>query len=213
MDFKTRVDSLKTIRNDIKQNRLILDDSRSKFGLDKLKPLIRVEKISQVRGCPHHAVKDDLHFSVKAVPTRSDFPSENHPNMIEYIFLKEFNDNLVFKGISPHITGYLGAKRVKTDCRGLKHLTFKALEMERVIKSKILLIISEYIDGGSLDEYNDTNSLSVREWKMLIFQVIYTLYALQKRYKFMHNDLHFGNILVSTGHSKDEISEYIVFDK
>jgi len=105
MDFKTRVDSLKTIRNDIKQNRLILDDSRSKFGLDKLKPLIRVEKISQVRGCPHHAVKDDLHFSVKAVPTRSDFPSENHPNMIEYIFLKEFNDNLVFKGISPHITG------------------------------------------------------------------------------------------------------------
>jgi hypothetical protein len=60
--------------------------------------------------------------------------------------------------------------------------------------------INESIDIDTLSEIIPKLSISNEQksdiWRNIIFQVLYTLYILQKKYKFMHNDFHNNNILI-----------------
>ena len=38
-------------------------------------------------------------------------------------------------------------------------------------------------------------TFKMKEWKSIIFQIIFALYIIQKYYNLHHNDLHLGNIL------------------
>jgi hypothetical protein len=207
MNYSTSIEKLKSLRHRIKQSKLKIDEDSRRFGFDEMEELVTVKDL---RAIPLKVSNDDdgLEMSIKCIPVRDDFPSEEHPTMIEYILLKEFNDNVVFTKRSPHITGYLGAKKVKNSCKALSNFKLKKYEVERQIKQKSLLVISEFIKGGALDDYTDEHSLTLYQWKVLIFQVLYTMNVLQDRYSFMHNDLHYGNILVDTTKFKEEVFEY-----
>jgi hypothetical protein len=55
-------------------------------------------------------------------------------------------------------------------------------------------------------------SMDVKTWKSIIFQIMYTLHALQQSLCFQHNDLHFMNILFDLNNS-DKMEEFQVCRK
>ena len=63
------------------------------------------------------------------------------------------------------------------------------------------MLISEFVEGGSLDSwifntYENDEEISDLTWKTIVFQIVYTLAVIQYHYKLMHNDCHYGNVLV-----------------
>ncbi len=217
VDYATRVKTLKTLRNNIKQEKLALDEHLPNLGLDEVRALMNV-KTEFNRCFAFHGKKGSLDLAIKCILVRTDFSSNDHPSMIEYLFLKEFSDNVLFTKLSPHIVGYLGAKKVKNDCKLLRNLNLKTLEVDHSIKQKVLLLFSEYMKGGSLDGFSKMRKkqgkeLTTYEWKVVIFQMVYTMYVLQQRYNLMHNDLHYGNILIDTDAMSEDILEYKTLGK
>ncbi len=55
----------------------------------------------------------------------------------------------------------------------------------------------EYSDSGTLESYVSKHTLSQSDFESLIFQLLFTLAAMQKT-GFLHRDLHPGNVLVSS---------------
>lgn len=197
---------LKNIRNEIKKKRLLLDESKEYFGGTSIKQLSKVKNTSDVKGYPFKITHDNkfvegLQLALKITPIETKFDKENHPSNIEYIILKDFTENIVLENISPHITFFLGVQKISNSGRAIKFLNLKRLEVEEKIKKQSLMLISEYVSGGSIDNwvcdtYENNDTISDLQWKLIVFQLIYTLAVLQHHYKFMHNDFHYGNILI-----------------
>lgn len=63
----------------------------------------------------------------------------------------------------------------------------------------VSVLISEWADGGDLLDYLRSNftKLSIREWRVLFFQILSALAVIQTKYPgFRHNDLKANNILL-----------------
>lgn len=198
---------LKEVRHEIKKKRFVLDENKEKFGMDELSQLIKVKNTSQVKGYPFKCSKSNLpitrgmKIALKVVPVETKYGKHEHPCNLENLVLKELTDNVVCKGISPHITYYLGSQKVANKSRALKQLNLKRLEVEEKIRTHSNLLISEYVSGGSLDNwifdtYENDKDISDEQWKIMIFQLIYTIAVIQHHYRMMHNDFHYGNILI-----------------
>ncbi len=196
---------LKEVRQDIKKNRLVFDEGKDKFGMDELSQLTNVKNTSEVKGYPFKtcksSYKNNLKLALKIVPIELKYDKHEHPCHIENLVLKELTENIIHKNISPHIAYYLGTQKVSNKSRALKHLNLKRLEVEGKIRTHSNMLISEYVCGGSLDNwvfdtYESDKSISDEQWKYIVFQLIYTLATLQHHYQMMHNDFHYGNILI-----------------
>ena len=220
-DFKEKCKILRNIRNDIKKKRIILDESKDHFGLDEMSLLTKVKNTSEIKGYPFKASKKGkllrgVKLGLKVIPLEMKYRKEQHPSNLEYMALKELTDNLVYNHKSPHIVHYLGAQKLSNKCRALKFLNLKRLEVEGCIRSHSTMIISEFIEGGSLDnwifhtEENDQH-ISSDQWKYIVFQVIYTIAIMQHEYKMMHNDFHYGNILIDNS-IKTYPGSYFVYE-
>ena len=208
-DYLEKLSILDKIRREIKKKRFILDENVDRFGFDDLSQLAKVKNTSEVKGYPFVASKikskilKGLKLGLKVMPIEVKYDKHEHPSNLEFITLKELTDNLVCKSICPHIVYYIGTQKVSNKSRALKFLNLKRLEVEEQIKTHSNLLISEYIEGGSLDDwvynlYENDQEVSNEQWKILVFQITYTLAIFQKYYKMMHNDLHYGNILIDT---------------
>jgi hypothetical protein len=206
-DFAEKLEILKNIRNQLKNKRFILDESVDKFGFDKLTLLHTVKNEDEVKGYPFSASKvvskvlRGLKLALKIVPIELKYDKEEHPTSLEFIALKEFTESLVNKNITPHITYYLGSQKITNKSRAVKFLNLKRLEVEEKIRKQSRMLISEFVPGGSLDKwisdvYDNEKSISDSEWKNIVFQIIYTMSVIQHKYRFMHNDFHYGNILI-----------------
>jgi len=70
------------------------------------------------------------------------------------------------------------------------------------------ILLYEFISEKDLDTFyfNNNNDIPINVWKSIVFQVIYNLYLLQDKYKFMHNDLHPANILIDSVQKTDIIN-------
>jgi serine/threonine protein kinase len=220
-DLKNKLDILKNIRHEIRKKRFILQESFEKFGFDKLTQLTKVKNTSQVKGYPFVASKIEskvlkgVKLGLKIVPIETRFDKNEHPTNLEFIALKELTDNIVYKNISPHIVYYLGLQKVSNKSRALKFLNLKRLEVEGTVRSNSNMLISEYIEGGSLDGwiydiYENDKTITDQEWKGIVFQLIYTIAIIQKYYRMMHNDFHYGNILIDTSIQKKD-GQYFVY--
>ena len=220
-DFEEKCKILKNIRNDIKKKRILLDESKDYFGLDEMSLLTKVKNTSEIKGYPFKASKKGkslrgIKMGLKVVPIETKYKKDQHPSNLEYMALKELTDNMVYNRKSPHIVHYLGAQKVSNKCRALKFLNLKRLEVEGCIRSHSTMIISEFVEGGSLDnwifhtEENDQH-ISSEQWKYIVFQVIYTIAIMQNDYKMMHNDFHYGNILIDNS-IKTYPGSYFVYE-
>lgn len=197
----------------LKKKRFILDESVDKFGFDDMCLLTKVANVDEVKGYPMVASKvqskilKGLKVGLKVVPLETKFEKHEHPINLEFISLKELTDNVILKNISPHFVYYLGSQKVSNKSRAVKFLNLKRLEVEDQIRPYSNMLISEYIEGGSLDNwvydvYENDNEISNEEWKSLIFQLVYSIAIMQHHYKMMHNDFHYGNILIDTSIKK-----------
>jgi hypothetical protein len=220
--WKHKIDYLKKIRNDIKKKRFILDEGKERFGLDEMYQLIKVKNTSEVKGYPFKVKKkidnETFKFGLKIIPISNNYEKNDHPSLLESIVLKELTDNIVHKNISPHIVYYLGNQKVSNKSKALKFLNLKRLEIENEIKNHSYMLISEYVSGGSLDNWvfntyeNDDNIADI-QWKYIVFQLIYTIAVMQKKYRLMHNDFHYGNILIDTSIKPEGYFVYKIYDQ
>lgn len=80
----------------------------------------------------------------------------------------------------------------------------------------VSVLISEWADGGDLLDYLRDNytKLSIREWRVLFFQILSVLAVIQTKYPgFRHNDLKANNILISKNDLCNKILLYKVNNK
>ena len=201
MDYNKKQESLKKLRQDIKKKRFLLDETKDKFGLDDMVQLKKVTNDSEIKGYPFKGYYKSGKIALKVIPIETKYNKHEHPCNIEGMILKEVTDNLVRKCVCPHFVNYLGTSKLSNRSRTLKMLNLKKLEIEDKIRSQSLLLVSEYISGGGLDSwifetYENDKKVSDIQWKVLVFQLVYTIYVMQTKYKMMHNDFHYGNILI-----------------
>jgi hypothetical protein len=205
-----KIKYLQTIRHEIKKRRIFFDETRERFGLDELSQLVKVKNTSEIKGYPfkgckgsYNKVTRGIKFGLKVMPIETKYDKSEHPCYLETIILKHLTDNIVNKGISPHLVYYLGTQKVSNKSKSLKMLNLKRLEVDGSIRTHSNMLISEYVDGGSLDNwiyntYENDKEIKDEQWKNIVFQLIYTIAIIQKYYKMMHNDFHYGNILIDT---------------
>ena len=225
LDLKKKIKYLSSIRHEIKKNRILFDESKDRFGLDELSQLIKVKNTSEIKGYPfkgitskYNKISQGINFGLKIVPIETKYDKKEHPCNLENIILKELTDNIINKNISPHFTYYLGLQKVKNKSRALKMLNLKRLEVENKIRTHSNLLISEFVEGGSLDNwvfntYEADKEISDDQWKILVFQLIYTIAIIQHYYKMMHNDFHYGNILIDDSIKSDGYLVYEINNK
>lgn len=209
MDLKNKQKCLNDIRHAIKRKKLFFDESKDKFGMEELSLLMKVKNTSEVKGYPFKVIpkKNDytkgLKLAIKIVPIETKYNKNEHPCQLENIFLRELTENIINKNRSPHVTHYLGTQKIQNKCRALKQLNLKRLEVEEKIRTHSNMLIAEYVEGGSLDNwifttYENDQEITDDQWRTVVFQLIYTIAVIQKEYKMMHNDFHYGNILIDT---------------
>jgi serine/threonine protein kinase len=75
----------------------------------------------------------------------------------------------------------------------------------------VSILISEWCDRGDLLDYirSSYKSMTVRDWRVILFQIIYTLAKVQYIYpNFKHNDLKANNILVKNTEQQPDRTLY-----
>jgi hypothetical protein len=198
---------LQEIRHEIKKRRILFDETKERFGLDEMSQLVKVKNTSEVKGYPFKACKASykktrgIRFGLKIVPIETKYDKTEHPCNLENLILKDLTENIVNKNISPHVAYYLGTQKVNNKSKALKMLNLKRLEVEEKIRTHSNMLISEFVEGGSLDNwvyniYEDDKEISDEQWKNIVFQLLYTIAIMQHYYRMMHNDFHYGNILI-----------------
>jgi hypothetical protein len=221
--FKNIIDKqkyLNNIRHEIKKKRFFLDEGKDKFGMDEMTQLIKVKNTSNIKGYPfaitkkNYKDKENVKIAIKIVPIEIKYEKDEHPCNLENLILKELTENIVNKNISPHITHYLGTQKVNNKNKALKQLNLKRLEVEGKIRTHSNMLISEYVNAGSLDNwifniYENDMEISDYQWKSIVFQLIYTISIFQHYYRLMHNDFHYGNILID---DTIENNGYLVYE-
>jgi hypothetical protein len=215
--LSNKIKKLKDIRHEIKKKRVIFDENKEKFGLDEFSQLTKVKNTSEIKGYPFRGKKlkyTDIQFGIKIVPIETKYEKHEHPCNLENLVLKELTDKLVNTNISPHITYYLGTQKISNKSKALKMLNLKRLEVEDKIRTHSNMLISEFVEGGSLDNwvfdvYENDKEIDDNQWKSIVFQLIYTIFIIQRYYKMMHNDFHYGNILID---NSIKGSGYLVYE-
>ena len=204
LDYKEKVDFLSALRQRIKSKKIRFDETLKNFGFDRMNELISVKNTSEIKGYPFECYnKGEFKYALKVVPGEKKFNKDNNPSKLEITVLKKLTQDLVETYTSPHITYYLTNLKIPNRCTALKCIDLKRLEAEDRIHRNSHMLVSEYIEGGCLDSWvYDRNESDMppsdSEWKGLVFQVLYTLFVLQNKYRLNHNDTHYGNILVDT---------------
>jgi len=217
--YNDKIVLLRKLKHNIKKRRLVFDEERTNFKLDRLEQLSRIKNTSEVKGYPCVGFSADIEenyktkLGLKINPLESKYNKVEHPSNLECIILKKLTEELIDNNICPHIVYYLDQKKVSNRCKALKFISNSLRELERddVIKNYSNVLFSEYIEGGCLDKWikNCYDEITVEEWKYIAFSLLYTLYILQEKYKIIHNDVHYGNILID---NTIEAKGYIVYE-
>ncbi len=162
------------------------------------------------------SIKDNgiiSNYAVKIVPyikkdIYGDEYSSTRPENTEILILKNLSF-FVINNFTPHVI--LPITTFYTDLEFLKKL-FKNSEInpekcnnylkefkKNNYHNNISVLISEWANGGDLLDYLRKNylTLKVKEWRIILFQIISTLAIIQTKYpNFRHNDLKANNLLV-----------------
>lgn len=207
--FDKKLEYLSNIRTCIKNKKIHFDPTKEKFGMTDLVQLKNVDNTTELKGYPYEAVMSKyskytkgINIGLKIIPVSTMYGKSEHPCNIENILLKSLTDELIKKRVSPHITYYFGTMQIGNKCKATKMLDLKKLENEGRIKQKSVVLLSEFVNGGSItkwvsDTYANDLTISDYQWKILTFQIVYTLAVLHEM-KCVHNDTHYGNVLIDT---------------
>lgn len=167
--------------------------------------------------CINYAVK------IVAYPQKEnygDIKDSTRPENAELLMLKKLS-SFVVNNQTPHIV--LPIATFNTNIN-----TFISLTRNNIITNKkyeqfvkkceekefhdaVSVLISEWADGGDLLDFLRENydKLSVREWRVIFFQILSVLAVIQTKYPgFRHNDLKANNILIQKINNIDKNNIY-----
>lgn len=122
--------------------------------------------------------------------------------------------HLVVKKSTPHLLLPVGSFRTDTDFftkidniqRDYLYDLFMTDYNEKKFLNTVSVILYEYCDEETLEEFlvQYGNQVSLPDWTVILFQIIYTLCTIQKNYPtFRHNRLDLRAILVNTDREVD----------
>lgn len=153
-------------------------------------------------------------YAMKIVPYNKkkiygDQYSKTRPENVELVILKKLSF-FVINNFTPHIilpisTFYTDIDYLYKLFKKTKNLNKKNKDLLTKYKNQneyydsISILISEWANGGDLLDYlrNNYKIMSVKEWKVILFQIIATLAIIHTKYPgFRHNDMKANNILV-----------------
>lgn len=167
--------------------------------------------------CINYAVK------IVAYPKKEnygDIDDSTRPENAELLMLKKLS-SFVVNNQTPHIV--LPIATFNTNIN-----TFISLTKNNIITNKkyeqfvkkcedkefhdtVSVLISEWADGGDLLDFlrENYNKLSIREWRVIFFQILSVLAVIQTKYPgFRHNDLKANNILLQKINNTDKNNIY-----
>jgi hypothetical protein len=196
--LKKRLELLKDTRAKILNNEIVFDENEVNFGYKKLEQLFPVVS-QEVKGYPclaYNKLSDKLKYGIKIIPQDNNFPKIDHPTYIELNLLEEFT-KLVDSSVTPHITYFLHRMKVPNSKKALLDFPLKPLKKHVYNDSHIL--VSEYVPGGSVEEWiQEEVNITEKQWKYIVFSVVWTLLVLGDKYEFIHADFHYGNMLIDS---------------
>jgi hypothetical protein len=193
-----RLDLFFDARKKIKDGLIKFDPSVKNFGFKRMDQLFPVVS-DEIKGFPcliYNKLSDTLKYGVKIIPMERRYDLEKHPSKVEGKLLEEFT-NLVVDFVTPHITFYFDSFTVSNKKQSLTEYPLKKLR--RDILPESIVLVSEYVPGGSIEEWiQEQVNITEKQWKYIIFSVAWTLLVLGDKYQFLHNDFHYGNILIDS---------------
>lgn len=219
LSYNKKLEKLNSIKHEIKKKRIHFDEDKDMFGFETMSQLIKVNNTSNIKGYPFVIYnKNDRKYGLKVVPLETKYDKSENPANLEHIILKYLTENIVNKNISPHFVHFLGHSKISNKSRAIKQLNLKKLEIENKIRRHSNVIISEYVNGRSIDNwlhetYENDKNVSDLQWKIIVFQLIYTIYVMQVYLKLTHNDFHYGNIFIDDTIKPEGYYVYKVKDK
>lgn len=215
LTLKEKLQLLKRTVSKIEEGTIKFDSEKENFGFNRLEQLFPVSD-NEIKGYPciaYNKPSDPLKFGVKIIPMENKYDTDTHPCRLETRLLKDFR-RLVLENKTPHITFYFADFQVKNTKKALVKFPLKALRHEIYKTSDVL--VAEYVSGGSIEEWLQLEeNVSESQWKYIIFSMAWTLMILHEDSQFMHNDFHYGNVLVDTSidASSKTILEYVWKDQ
>ena len=207
LTVKKRLELLMSTDEKIQKKILVFDPRRPNFGFRHMQQMFPVDFDDEIKGVPTVAWNghlDNMKFAIKIIPLESKYEADVHPSRLEGRYLRELT-KLVKSWHTPHITYYFTEFEVLNNVKALTCFPLKEYRHELYRKSTIL--VTEFVSGGSLEEWIQTDETAViadGQWKYILFSVIWTLFVVQDKYRLVHADLHFGNVLVDTSLSQQE---------
>lgn len=192
---------------DVQQRRFVFNPDKPKFGLAKFEQLFPVDTDHEIKGYPcvaYNLMSDPVKFGIKVNPLENRYDEDKHPCRIEVTLLREFTKNCILTGASPHVTFYFTDMDVRNNKSAVTKFPLKYIRHDLHKISNVL--VSEFVPGGSIEDYVQLVDPTVEQWRYIIFSMAWTLTVLQDKYRFMHNDFHYGNILVDNSIDEDEPS-------
>lgn len=193
-----RLNDLAAIRNRIKKGKVRFDPKKSQFGFRDLDVLVHPDEDS-IKSYPCVVYNKDkiISYGVKVIPRALCFADKGdaHPADIEVQLLEEINRMIEYY-VTPHITYYFSHFKVPNNVKALRQFPLKGLK--KYIEPTSLVLIAEYVNGGSIETWLRRTHGSLDQWRYILFAVTWTLLVLQDRYRCIHQDLHYGNILLET---------------
>ena len=173
------------------------DDAKTFFGFKDLEHLSDIDlDAEKSKGWPCVATergRAKRQMAIKVLPMSKTYPEETHPVKIESALLQEFS-KLTRALITPHIPAFFASFDVRNNCRALTAFPLKLFRGQLLPKTHILA--AEFVTGGSVEEWTSEVKRSVDEWRYVIFSIAWTLLVLQDKYRCVHSDLHYGNVLI-----------------
>lgn len=193
-----RLDLFFDARKKIKEGLIKFDPSVKNFGFKRMDQLFPVVS-DEIKGFPclvYNKLSDTLKYGVKIIPMERRYDLETHPSKVEAKLLEEFT-NLVVDFVTPHITFYFDSFIVSNKKQSLTEYPLKKLRHDILPDS--IILVSEYVPGGSIEEWiQEQVNITEKQWKYIIFSIAWTLLVLGDKYQFIHNDFHYGNILIDS---------------
>ena len=196
LSLRERLALLSRTTVDIKHGRLVFDPNKAKFGMVNFDKLFDVNLQEEIKGFPcvaYNHMSDPIKFGIKVNPLENKYNAKDHPCRIEAMLLREFT-KCVTNGITPHITYYFCDMDVFNTQNAITKFPLKL--MRHNIHKMCSVIVSEFVPGGSVEDWVQRVDPTVEQWRYIIFSAIWTLVVLQDMYRFIHRDFHFGNVLI-----------------
>ena len=101
INYADKIKLLKRLKHELKRKRIVLDEERTNFKLDRLDQLSRIKNTSELKGYPcvgfSHKIQEQFNtqIGIKINHLETKYSKTEHPGNLEHIILKKLTEELI----------------------------------------------------------------------------------------------------------------------